>query len=307
MKWDLEGGVAVITGAASGIGRALAESLAREGMSIALVDLDAAGLEETAHRCGAARGLVTTHVFDVGDAKCMETFAAEVIDRHGRVTLLINNAGVTLTGTAEEVLIEEIDWLMRINFFGVVHGVKYFLPLLKREPRAHIVNLSSIFGIITAAGNSAYCASKFAIRGYTEVLQKELEGSTVGVSCVHPGKVRTQLSRRERVSAGIKDPSIRGMNLDGVDKHGLTSPEAAAQRIVEGVKQGEKRILIGPDAIWYDRIQRAFPVRYDQILKALRKLGAAVIPSVKRNGDGASRVEGRISSANEKANPEKGA
>ena len=263
MRWNLEGGVAVVTGAASGIGRSLAGCLARKRVSLALVDIDAPGLERTASELGV-KG-VSTHLVDVSDARAMEQLSAEVIGLHSRVNLLINNAGVGLLGSFEELSIEEIDWLMRINFWGVIHGVKYFLPLLRREPRAHIANVSSLFGIVGSAGDSAYCASKFAVRGFTEALQHELRGTTVSVSCVCPGKIPTHISRNSRVFANTAQTRIETPT-------GWTSPEAAAKRILNGIIRGERRILVGPDAILLDGLQRLLPVRYAGVLRSLRKL-----------------------------------
>lgn len=268
MRWNPEGGVAVITGAASGLGRALAKCLARQGMSLALVDVDAEGLKDTASQLEVSKDNVSTHVADVADARTMERLSAEVMARHARISLLINNAGVALLGRADEISLEEFDWLMRINFWGVVHGVKYFLPALKREPQAHIANVSSALGIVGAAGNSAYCASKFAVRGFTEALQLELAGTNVGVSCVFPGKTRTQFSLRQRISTGATSSSE--IDRYGVHRTGLTSPEAAANRIVEGIVRGEHRILVGPDAIWMERLQRMFPTSYEGVLNTLR-------------------------------------
>ena len=262
-----------MTGAGSGIGRALAQRLAREGMSLALADLDAAGLNETAQMLGDACNF-SAHVVDVGDAKRMQQFAAEVNERHGRVTLLINNAGVAMYGTIEELSIDEIEWLMSINYWGVVYGVKFFLPILRRQPRAHIVNVSSIYGIISPAGQGAYCSAKFAVRGFTEVLLHELAGTTVGVSCVHPGGIRTPIARRARIAAAA-DPAGAALTVKVFDRVALTSPEAAAQRIVQGVKRNEPRILIGKDAVQLDRLQRLFPVRYwKSLVRRLEKLQA---------------------------------
>lgn len=262
-----------MTGAGSGIGRALAQRLAREGMSLALADLDAAGLNETAQMLGDACSF-SAHVVDVGDAKRMQQFAAEVNERHGRVTLLINNAGVAMYGTIEELSIDEIEWLMSINYWGVVYGVKFFLPILRRQPRAHIVNVSSIYGIISPAGQGAYCSAKFAVRGFTEVLLHELAGTTVGVSCVHPGGIRTPIARRARIAAAA-DPAGAALTVKVFDRVALTSPEAAAQRIVQGVKRNEPRILIGKDAVQLDRLQRLFPVRYwKSLVRRLEKLQA---------------------------------
>lgn len=256
-----------MTGAGSGIGRALAGCLAREKMALALADADPSGLEETVRGLGPSSSGVSSHVVDVSDAGQVEQFSADVVRRHGRVTLLINNAGVAIYGTIEELSLSEIDWLVRINFWGVVHGVKFFLPVLRREPHAHIVNVSSIYGIISPAGQSAYCASKFAVRGFTEVLMHELEGTSVGVSCVHPGGVRTAIARRARISAGVKDPTQRQLAIAAFDRVSRTTPEAAAERIVAGIKRQEPRILIGSDAIQIDRMQRLMPVRYWRIMR----------------------------------------
>lgn len=265
MSWKLDGGVAVITGAASGIGRALAHRLAREKMSLALADIDESGLLDTARQIEIKKISVTTHTLDVGNPRAMEDFASDVVQRHQRVTLLINNAGVALHGNFEEVSLADFEWLMQINFWGVVFGVRNFLPVLRRQPRAHIVNLSSIFGLISPAGQSAYCSAKFAVRGFTEVLQHELEGTSVGVSCVHPGGIRTPIAARARVGAGVH-ASIRDLNVARFERLAITSPEAAADRIVRGIKRNQPRILVGPDAVRLDRLHRLLPVRYWKIL-----------------------------------------
>jgi NAD(P)-dependent dehydrogenase (short-subunit alcohol dehydrogenase family) len=269
LSWNLKGGVAVITGAASGIGRALALRLAREKMSLALADVNEPGLAETARevdeRFGQKNTLISTHAVNVSDAAGMEAFASDVIQRHGRVTLLINNAGVALHGNFEEISLADFEWLMGINFWGVVYGVGNFLPVLRRQPRAHIVNLSSIYGIIAPAGQTAYSASKFAVRGFTEALLHELAGSSVGVSCVHPGGIRTPIAKNARPGAGVHS-SIRDLNLARFERHAVLPPEAAADRIVRGVKRNEPRILIGKDAIGMDRLQRLLPVNYWKVL-----------------------------------------
>lgn len=268
MSWKLDGGVAVITGAGSGIGRALARRLAVEKMSLALADVDVNGLQGTAEQLVSEKNkiAVSTHVVDVSNARRMEEFASEVAQRHGRATLLINNAGVALIGNIDEVSVADIEWLMGINFWGVVYGVKNFLPILKRQPRAHIVNISSIFGIVAPAGQSAYCASKFAVRGFTEVLLHELAGTQVGVSCVHPGGIRTNVVAHARLGERVPT-SIREMTLAYFDRVAVTTPEQAADRIVRGVRRNEPRIIIGDDAIRLDRLQRLLPVRYWQTLR----------------------------------------
>lgn len=263
---SLTGGVAVVTGAASGIGRALALRLAAEGVSLALADLDEAGLDDTVAKINSKGIEVSKHSVDVADAKRVEEFAREVLGRHGKVTLLVNNAGVALVGNFEELTIAEIEWLIGVNFWGTVYGVKFFLPMLRKQPRAHIVNISSIFGIVAPAGQTAYCASKFAVRGFTEALRHELESTSVWVTCVHPGGIRTPIARRARRGAAVA-PGVLEETVARFERHAKTTPEAAADRIVRGVKEGQRRILIGSDAVRLDRIQRLLPVRYWKILE----------------------------------------
>src|SRR5215467_10827006 len=201
----LSGGVAVVTGASSGIGRALAQQLAIAGCSLALADIDEEGLQQTTQFLARNVAVVTTHVLDVSKEERVRGLAGEVEERHGRLSLLINNAGVSLHGDFEEISLDDFRWLMDINFWGTVYGVKYFLPILKRERRAHIVNLSSVFGLVAPAGQSAYATSKFALRGFTEALRHELEGTSVLVSCVHPAGVKTAIARRGRLGAATSE------------------------------------------------------------------------------------------------------
>lgn len=256
----LNSGVAVVTGAGSGIGRALAQQLASAGSAVALADIDEAGLQQTAQSL-AKSNAATTHVVDVAKEESVKSFAADVLARHGRTTLLINNAGVALHGNFEEVSLEDFRWLMNINFWGAVYGVKYFLPLLKREPRAHIVNLSSVFGLIAPAGQVPYAASKFAVRGFTEALRHELEGSNVTVSCVHPGGIRTPIARHSRLGSGAS-AAKREENIARLERLARTPPEKAAAVILRGVERRSPRILIGVDAYQIDVLQRLRPASY---------------------------------------------
>jgi NAD(P)-dependent dehydrogenase (short-subunit alcohol dehydrogenase family) len=254
-------GVAVVTGAGSGIGRGLALRLAALGSAVALADVDEAGLMDTAAALRGKRAAATTHVVDVADEEAVRAFADDVVARHGRVTLLINNAGVALYGTFEEIALDDFRWLMGINFWGTVYGVRYFLPVLKKQPRGHIVNVSSVFGLVAPAGQVAYATSKFAVRGFSEALRHELEGSSVGLSVVHPAGVKTEIARRARLAAGV--PASRKVEgaatLDRVSK---TSPEQAADRILQGVERREPRILVGADATWIDWLARLRPATY---------------------------------------------
>jgi len=256
--------VAVVTGAASGIGRALAIRLAQAGASLAIADIKAGDLDETVRRlqpAGGAPGKVTMHMVDVSDKERVAAFAREVVEAHGRASLLVNNAGVGLFGTAEQLSIEDIEWLMGVNFWGVVYGVKHFLPILRQQPQAHIVNVSSVFGIIGPVGHSAYAASKFAVRGFTEVLRHELAGGAVKVSVVHPGGIKTNIANDARHGAGADQAAVEKERAI-FSVAARTSPEAAAERIVRGVLRDEERILVGPDAWAIDRIQRWAPVKY---------------------------------------------
>jgi short-subunit dehydrogenase len=257
----LNGGVAVVTGAGSGIGRALGQQLAAAGSALALADRDEAGLQQTLQSLRGNGALVTSHAVDVAEEAAVSAFAEDVVRRHGRVTLIINCAGVSLHGNFDEISLDDFRWLMNINFWGTVYGVKYFLPMLEREKRAHIVNISSVFGLIAPAGQVPYAASKFAVRGFTEALRHELDGTNVFVSCVHPGGIRTPIARHSRLGAGTPAPK-REANIARFERLARTSPEKAAARILLGVERRERRMLIGTDAYQIDVLQRLRPASY---------------------------------------------
>ena len=257
----LSDGVAVITGAGSGMGRCLAQQLAAKGTSLALADIKQDGLDRTVASLAKPTAKVTTHIVNVAKEEQVRAFAAQVAEQHGRGTVLFNNAGVALLGHLEEISLEQFRWLMDINFWGVVYGCTYFLPLLKKEKRAHIVNTSSLLGIFGAAGQGAYCASKFAVRGYTESLHHELLGTNVGVTCVHPGFVRTAIAESARVGerAGAR---LRQESLARYDKVVRTDAPTAAAKILRAVELNKPRLLIGPDAYFADIWQRLKPATY---------------------------------------------
>jgi NAD(P)-dependent dehydrogenase (short-subunit alcohol dehydrogenase family) len=262
--------VAVVTGAASGIGRALAVRLARSGATLALNDVNEAGLGETAAAVAALGAKCSARAFDVADEAQFKVFAEEVVRRHGRASLLVNNAGVALHGTVEQLSVADIAWLMGVNFWGTVHGVKHFLPTLREQPQAHIVNVSSVFGLVAPPGHAAYAASKFAVRGFTEALRHELEGTNVKVSCVHPGGIRTRIAEHARLGAHANEDAARA-EISRFSRVARASAEAAAERIVCGVERDEGRILIGSDARFIELVQRLRPVRYWKPLDALVK------------------------------------
>jgi NAD(P)-dependent dehydrogenase (short-subunit alcohol dehydrogenase family) len=261
----LEDGVAVITGAGSGMGRCLAQKLAARGSSLALSDINEKGLSETSELLAGSKGKVTQHLVNVAEESQVKSFAEEVQRQHGRATILFNNAGVALLGDLDEISLQDFRWLMDINFWGVVYGVTYFLPMLKKEKRAHIVNTSSLLGFFGASGQGAYCASKFAVRGYTESLHHELLATNVGVTCVHPGFVRTSIAEHAKVGqrAGV---SVRQQSLSRFEQVARTDAATAADKILRGVEQHKARVLIGPDAYFVDFWQRLKPASYWNLL-----------------------------------------
>ena len=261
--WTLRGGVAVITGAASGIGAALAVELARRGMHVALVDLNAAGLESTAAQARTAGVTVSTHAMDVADHAAVAALPAAVLATHGHVTALVNNAGVALGGMFEQVDAADFDWLMDINFGATVRLTRAFLPVLARESAAQLVNVSSIFGIIAPPAQTAYCASKFAVRGFSESLRHELEmaGSPVGVTIVHPGGVRTAISENARLAKGLDAADVARERANWRSLLAL-APEKAAEIIAVAIERREPRVLVGQDAKAAALVQRLFPVTY---------------------------------------------
>lgn len=262
---QISGSAAAITGAASGIGQALALELAARGCDLALADRDESGLKDTAAQVKAKYSRnVSIHRTDVGLPGQIEDFAKAASQSHPNLNILINNAGIALFGQFHEISQQQIETLMGINFWGVVHGVRAFMPQLERQKEAHIVNVSSIFGIIAPPGQTAYAAAKFAVRGFSESLRHELElnKSPVRVSVVHPGGVATKIARNATMGAAITDNERRSISIDRFEAVAKTPPAGAAQRIIRGIEKNEKRILIGNDARYMDLLQRFKPSSY---------------------------------------------
>src|SRR5580658_913616 len=266
---EFGGKVAAITGAGSGIGRALALNLARRGTHLALCDIDEVGLSETVGQCEGFGVKVTSQRLDVADRDAVYAWADQVVLDHGTVNLIFNNAGVALGATIESMSYEDFEWLMQINFWGVVYGTKAFLPHLKASGDGHIVNLSSVFGLISIPSQSAYNAAKFAVRGFTDALRMELEIERASVSCttVHPGGIKTNIARNARMDESVT--ALTGDAEEAVkqfDRLLFTSPKKAAHQILVAVERNHRRALIGPDAKVFDLISRLPAGLYQNVL-----------------------------------------
>ncbi|MFZ4518347.1 MAG: SDR family NAD(P)-dependent oxidoreductase [Microthrixaceae bacterium] len=253
------GRVVAVTGAASGIGRALARELVGRGAHVALSDVDAEGLAATVLACEGHGVKVTSAVVDVADRAAVVEWAGAVVAEHGRVNVVVNNAGVAMSATVSAMREDDLRWLMDIDYWGVVHGTQAFLPHLEASGEGHVVNISSVFGLLAIPTQSAYNSAKFAVRGFTDALRMELEiaGSCVSATTVHPGGIRTNIARNARMDpsmapiAGAADEA-----RDGFDRVARTSPEAAARQILDAVIRDRRRALIGPDAVLFDLVSR---------------------------------------------------
>jgi NAD(P)-dependent dehydrogenase (short-subunit alcohol dehydrogenase family) len=266
---DYEGRTAVVTGAASGIGRALAVALARRGAHLAVSDVDAAGLAETVRLCAGAGGKAEPYRLDVADRDAVRAHAEQVASAFGAVHLVVNNAGVAVGGSIADTDFEDFDWLLGINLGGVINGSKAFLPHLIASGEGHLVNVSSVFGLIAPLYNAAYCTAKFAVRGFTECLRQEMAAARhpVTVHCVHPGGVRTNIARHARIKPGAHRAAPAGRDPAGDFERLLrTSPDRAARTILKGVDRDSARILVGPDAYLIAAVPRVLGARYVDLL-----------------------------------------
>jgi NAD(P)-dependent dehydrogenase (short-subunit alcohol dehydrogenase family) len=266
----LDDKVAAVTGAGSGIGRALALDLAGRGCRLALSDVSADGLAETERLLAGRARAVTTAVVDVADEAAVLGWADQVVADHGRANLVINNAGVALSGTVASISTDDYRWIMGINFWGVVHGTKAFLPHLEASGEGHVVNISSVFGLTAQPLMSGYNASKYAVRGFTESLRQDLEltGSCVSATCVHPGGIKTNIARSARLDPSVATATGKPAEKANreFEKSFITSPEKAAAVIVGAVQKNKRRALIGPDARVFDAMVRVAPTGYQRLI-----------------------------------------
>lgn len=266
--------VAAITGAGSGMGRELAIELAKRGCNLALSDVNDAGLAETVRLVADASVKVTSAHLDVADRKAVFAWADAVVRDHGKVNLIFNNAGVALGATVEGMSYEDFEWLMNINFWGVVHGTKAFLPYLKQAGEGHIINTSSVFGLVGIPSQSAYNSAKFAVRGFTESLRMELDIQKCGVSAtsVHPGGIKTNIARSARMSGSVEQLGMDKKNATAkFEKNFITTANRAARIILRGIEKNQRRVLIGPDAHVIDGMARALPSAYQRLVTQFSK------------------------------------
>ena len=272
---NFAGKVAAITGAASGMGRQLAIRLAERGCHVAISDVNAAELDITAERARAFGVRVTTRLLDVSDRAAMEAWAADTAAELGKVNLIFNNAGVALSSTMEGVSYDDFEWIMGINFWGVVYGTKAFMPFLKASGDGHVINTSSVFGLCSQPGMGGYNASKFAVRGFTESLRQELDLQRCGVSAtsVHPGGIKTNIARAGRVDKNIEGLLVKDSTKGAAqfEKLFITTADSAALTILKAVQRDARRVLVGPDAHLIDWMVRWFPSFYQVIVAFVTK------------------------------------
>lgn len=268
------GTVFIITGAASGIGRELALQAVRKGAHVIATDRNETALAETVHLAQKSGLVIQSALLDISDKEDISRFAGDVIPALGsRKLVLVNNAGVGLSsGTFHHTTLDDFEWMVNINLWGAIRMTKAFYPYFISRNEGHIVNVSSVFGLIGVMMNVPYCTSKFALRGFTESLRMELKGTGICTTSVHPGGTRTNLIRNTIVRENIVDASRHGKYISSFDKHALTSAESAAAQILKAVEKKRKRLVIGKDGKAIDILARLFPVAYTGIIeKQLRK------------------------------------
>ncbi len=274
---SFENKVAAITGAGSGIGRALAVELGRQKCNVALSDVNEPRLRDTVEQVRGLGVQVTSQRVDVADREAVYAWADQVVDTHGKVNLVFNNAGVALASTVEGMSYGDFEWLMDVNFWGVVYGTKAFLPHLKASGDGHVINVSSVFGLAGIPSQSAYNSAKFAVRGFTESLRQELDMMSCGVSAssVHPGGIKTGIARSSRIDRSVRDLGISDIDSrERFEKTFITGADKAARVILDGVRRNQRRILVGPDARVFDWVVRLLPSTYQRIAIGYSKFSA---------------------------------
>ena len=265
---NLRDRVAVVTGAASGIGRATALALAERGADLALADLDEVGLHAVARQIEEHGRRASVHAVDVADRRRMEAFVGEVLAAHGRVHVVVNNAGVSVTANLEDHSLDDFEWLIGVNLWGVVYGSKLFLPHLKAAGEGHIVNVSSMFGLVGLPSQSSYCASKFAVRGFTESLRAELAPYNIGVTSVHPGGIRTNIVKSSRF---VEERPGQRARVERFFATKALPPERCAAKIVRGIEQNAARVLVAPETYATDIAKRIAPSLSHTVINAVRR------------------------------------
>jgi short-subunit dehydrogenase len=254
----------IITGAGSGIGQALAVLAASKGAKVIATDINTEGLEKTSQKVISQNGWIKTHLLDVSKPQEITDFKEMVMNRYTpEKIILINNAGVALySGTFNETPMQDFEWLLNINLYGVIRMTKAFLPIMLSQNQGHIVNISSIFGIIGVSYQSAYCTAKFGVKGFSDVLKMELRDTGIKVSSVHPGGIKTKIASSAKVSEN-QDPRQVVADLEKFERESLiNTPEYAAEVIIKGIEKEKQRILIGRDAKIIDILARTFPSSY---------------------------------------------
>lgn len=269
----IEGRVAVVTGAASGIGRATALELAERGCDLALADIDREGLDATAQQASRFQTKITTDVVDVSSSNAVEAFARRVESNHGAAHILVNNAGVVIVGPFAEQRLEDLEWMIGINYWGVVYGCHHFLPLLRRQDEGHIVNLSSMFGLLGLPHQSGYCATKAAVRALSESLYAELRRERIGVTTVHPGCIDTSIVRSGRMGDEAMRRGVQAL----FDRRGA-KPSVVARAIVRAIEKDRLFVRIRPETIATDWLKRLFPAAIHRFLAARFERDAAAEP-----------------------------
>lgn len=269
--YELRDRVVAITGAGSGIGRALAAEMTARGAHVAISDWNEASLAETARMIDGAGTKVMTATFDVSDRDAFEAHAAAVIEELGRADVIVNNAGVSLAAEVAHASYEDLEWVIDIDFWGVVHGTKAFLPHLLERGDGAIVNVSSVYGLFGVPTQSGYNAAKFAVRGFTESLDQELADTDVRVVRVHPGGIKTNIVRNGRIRDAFEGIDVAELP-DAFERAAITTSERAAEIIADGIAARKQRILVGPDARFLDLVVRLMPVRYPTVIRGFSRL-----------------------------------